>query len=256
MLFDFLKKRKVETFDPSMLLCNHPNFFAAEAYKMLRTNIMFTLPDEGKCRVIGVSSATRGEGKSTTSVNLAYVMAEMGKKVLLIDGDLRLPSVAKKLGISSAPGLSDALMTAEPDLSGIVKTQKENWDVLPAGSIPPNPSELLGSAQMSAFVQRLAQNYDFIIVDLPPITVVSDALALSPILNGIVLVVRNNYSKRRELHLALKSLELAGSKVLGIVVNGKKNATSSGLKYRKYAHEGYYGTPASQDAAKSTETNK
>ena len=256
MLFDFLKKRKAEAFDPSVLLCNHPNFFAAEAYKLLRTNIMFTLPDEGKCRVIGVSSATRGEGKSTTSVNLSYVIAEMGKKVLLIDGDLRLPSVAKKLGISSEPGLSDALMTAEPDFSGIVKTKKENWDILPAGSIPPNPSELLGSAQMSAFIQRLAQNYDFIIVDLPPVTVVADALALSPVLQGVVLVVRNNYSKRRELHLALKSLELAGSKVLGIVVNGKKNATSSGLKYRKYAHEGYYGNVPSHDAAKGTEISK
>ncbi len=255
MHFDFLKKRKAEAFDPAVLLCNQPNFFSAEAYKLLRTNLMFTLPDEGKCRVIGVSSATRGEGKSTTTINLAYVMAQTGKKVLLIDGDMRLPSIAKKLDIPSSPGLSDALTSAETDLSGIVKNQTENWDVLASGSIPPNPSELLSSAQMGAFIQRLSENYDFIIVDLPPITIVSDALALSPFLNGIVLVVRNNYSKRRELHLALKSLELSGSKVLGIVVNAKKNSTSSGLKYRKYTHEGYYGDVSSSgtEAAEKSE---
>jgi capsular exopolysaccharide synthesis family protein len=162
--------------------------------------------------------------------------------VLLIDADLRLPSVSRKLSIPSAPGLSEALMTAEPDLSSIVRIERGGWDVLPAGCIPPNPSELLGSAQMAAFLQRLSENYDFIILDLPPITIVSDALALARVVSGIVLVVRNNYSKRRELHLAIKSLELASMKVLGVVINGKTNSLSSGLKYNKYAHEGYYGS--------------
>ena len=157
MLFDFFKKRRAEAFDPSVLLCNQSQFFSAEAYKLLRTNLMFTLPDEGKCRIVGISSATRGEGKSTTAINLAYVIAESGKRVLLVDADMRLPSVSKKLAIPSAPGLSDALMTAEPDLSSIIRMEKGGWDVLPAGSIPPNPSELLGSAQMSAFLQRLCE---------------------------------------------------------------------------------------------------
>ena len=248
MLFDFFKRKKAETFDPSVLLCNHATFFSAEAYKLLRTNLMFTLPDEGKCRIFGVSSASRGEGKSTTSINLAHVIAESGKRVLLIDADLRLPSVSKKLAIPSAPGLSEALMNAEPDLSSIVRIERGDWDVLPAGSIPPNPSELLGSAQMAAFLQRLGESYDFIILDLPPITIVSDALALAHTLSGIVLVVRNNYSKRRELHLAIKSLELASMKVLGVVINGKTNSLSSGLKYNKYAHEGYYGSNCSVSA--------
>ena len=241
MILDFFKKRGPEAFDPSVLLCNQSKFFSAEAYKLLRTNLMFTLPDEGKCRVVGISSATRGEGKSITAINLAYVIAESGKKVLLIDADMRLPSVSKKLSIPSAPGLSDLLMTAEPDFSAILKTDKENWDILPAGSIPPNPSELLGSAQMSSLIQTLSENYDFIILDLPPVTIVSDALALSPILHGIALVVRNNYSKRRELHLALKSLELASVKVLGIVINAKANSFTSGFRYKKYARYGYYG---------------
>lgn len=251
MLFDFLKKRKTEEFDPSVLLCNQSSFFAAEAYKLLRTNLMFTLPDEGKCRIIGISSAARGEGKSTTSINLAHVIAESGKRVLLIDGDLRLPSISKKLAIPSTPGLSEALMTAAPDFSSIIKMEKGGWHVLPAGSIPPNPSEMLGSAQMVSLLQQLSESYDFIIMDLPPITVVSDALVLSKVLNGIVLVVRNNYAQRRELHLAIQSLTLAKLKVLGVVINEKNNALSSGVRYKKYAHNGYYGSIDSVDGKKT-----
>ena len=255
---NFFGKKKVSKFDPTFLLCNKKNFFSSEAYKLLRTNIMFTVPDEGKCRVIGITSATRGEGKSTTAINLSYVIAETGKKVLLIDGDLRLPSVSKKLGIPTAPGLSDAIATSEDALSVIRKTDLENWDILPAGNIPPNPSEMLGSAQMAAFLTRLQELYDFIVVDLPPVTIVSDALALSPILSGIALVIRSNYSKRRELHASLKSLELGKVKILGVIVNAKKRSISSNYRYKRYSHDGYYGysTPASSETNNSSENTK
>ena len=209
-----------------------------------------------KTKVIAFANNKGGSGKSTTCSNVGYALTLEGYRVLLVDADMRLPSVSKKLAIPSAPGLSDALMTAEPDLSSIIRMEKGGWDVLPAGSIPPNPSELLGSAQMSAFLQRLCESYDFIILDLPPVTIVSDALALSPVLNGIVLVVRSNYSKRRELHLALKSLELAGVKVLGVVINGKSNSLSSGLKYNRYAHERYYGESYLTSAKKPTEKSE
>ena len=99
MFFDIFRKKVDLSTKPDQLLMNKPNFFSAEAYKLLRTNLNFTVPDNGKCRVIGISSSTRGEGKSTTAVNLSYVIAQTGKKVLLIDADLRLPSISKKLGI-------------------------------------------------------------------------------------------------------------------------------------------------------------
>ena len=110
---------------------------------------------------------------------------------------------------------------------------------------------MLGSPQMKEYIAKLSEIYDFIIVDLPPITVVSDALAISPALHGIVLVVRSSYSRRRELHVTLKSLELAGSKVLGIVINAKKNSLSSGLKYSKYSRRGYYAKSYSGKDEKS-----
>lgn len=241
-MLGFIKRRRRSKASSTAetLLFKESNFAATEAYKLLRTNIMFTLPDEGKCRVIGVTSAIRGEGKSTTAANLSYVLSEAGKKVLLVDSDLRLPSVAKKLEISGTPGLTEMLIKPEFDDSAIVKMDgRENWNVLPSGSIPPNPSEMLGSPQMQNYVNKLSESYDFIIVDLPPVTIVSDALAVSHLLDGMIVVVRSNYSERRELNRCIKSLELAKVKILGVVMNAKRE---SGVPYSryKYGKKGYY----------------
>ena len=135
------KKHQLAVTDKKTL---HQNlsFIAKEQYKMLRTNLNFVLPDDLKCPIIGVTSSVRGEGKSTTAINLAYALAEDGKTVLLIDGDLRLPSIAKKLGYKNQPGLTDFLQGGD---TKVYKTNiHENWYVMMSGNIPPNPSELLG----------------------------------------------------------------------------------------------------------------
>ena len=147
--------------DDQKTLHKNLEFTAVEQYKLLRTNLSFTLPDGEGCKVIGVTSSVRGEGKSTTAVNLSYVLAEKGRKVLLMDGDLRIPSVAKKMEIPATPGLTDVLMVrGEYNLSTFKSSILDTWYILPAGDIPPNPSELLGSKRMETVLTHLRKFFD------------------------------------------------------------------------------------------------
>lgn len=197
------------------------NFVSKEQYKMLRTNLQFTLPDETKCAVIGVTSSIKGEGKSTVAINLAYVLAEAGKKILLVDGDLRIPTIAKKLEVKSTPGLTDLLLNINLWEEEKFKSKKyDNWYILPSGKLPPNPSELLGSKKNQKLMEMLSESFDYIIIDLPPINLVSDALTLSNILTGVVVVVRENYVTKREFDQCMRQFELSNIKVLGCVMNG------------------------------------
>lgn len=220
--------------DPKTL---HKNleFTATEQYKILRANLSFTIPENVKCPIIGVTSSIRGEGKSTTAVNLSYVLAENGKKVLLIDGDLRIPSIAKKMGIESVPGLTNLLMRFESrQLVSFQSSILENWYIIPAGNIPPNPSELLGSAKMEKLLENLSEEFDYIIIDLPPVNIVSDALAISRYITGMILVVREEYTEKKEFEACSRQLELSNVKVLGCVMNGAKTGSGSYGKYRRY----------------------
>lgn len=200
------------------------SFAAAEAYKLLRTNLEFSLPDEAGCKVIGITSALRGEGKSTTSVNLAYSIAETGKKVLLMEGDLRLPTLAKRLGINAQPGLSN-LLAGQCSGGQILQSSRlqPNMWVCTAGSVPPNPAELLGSEQMAITVKTLSGLFDAIVIDLPPITVVSDAVIVSRLVSGMVVVVRQDFCDRESLDSLVRQLRFAGSKILGFVMAGSDN---------------------------------
>lgn len=214
------------------------SFAAAEAYKLLRTNLLFALPSK-KCQIIGVTSSVRGEGKSTTSVNLSYTFAEAGKNVLLIDADMRLPSVATKLSISGAPGLSN-LMAGLRTENECVRPSRyfKNWYVMPAGDIPPNPSELLGSERMRALLERYSDVFDIIIIDLPPIGVVTDALAISPLTDGLVVVVRENYTERRELNNCIYQIRKLNAKFLGFVMT---DTAVGGSAYKHYGKSYGYG---------------
>ncbi len=208
------------------------NFGAAEAYRLLRTNLDFSLPDVTGCKFIGVTSTLRGEGKSTTSVNTAYAMAQTGQRVLLIEADLRLPNAAKRLKLKTTPGLSN-LLTGQCTMGAAVQgcELSETLRVITAGDIPPNPAELLNSEQMVSLLKALSEYFDVIIVDLPPISAVSDALIISRLMSGMIVVVREGMCSRSELNDTIRQLRFTDCKILGFVM------TNSGVRESKY---GYY----------------
>ena len=169
------------------------SFVASEAYKLLRTKLQFSFVDEINCPIIGVSSALAGEGKSLTAANLAYSLAQLEKRVLLIDCDLRRPSIAYKLPVDRKPGLSNYL-TGHLDIGMVIQScvldSDNRFDVISSGDTPPNPIELLSSTKMANVLKELRNAYDYVIMDLPPVCEVSDALVASKLADGILLVTR------------------------------------------------------------------
>lgn len=226
-------------------------FAAKEAYKLLRTNLLFSLTEtsEGKAHIIGVTSSIRGEGKSTTTINLAGTLAEQGERVLVIEGDMRLPSLHQKMEVKTKPGLSNVLVTKnEPTRFlqtvdvGYLNEKKITIDVLTAGEIPPNPSELLGSDKMKRILEHLSNHYNFILVDLPPVTAVTDALVVTKLVNGVIMVVRDQYTESRSLKDALRQLKMVDAKILGFVytcAGGSSKGYGKKYKYRYYKDYGY-----------------
>ena len=226
-----------------VLVGGNISFAAAEAYKLLRTKLLFSFADDKDCHIIGVSSAMPGEGKSLTSINVAYSMAQLGKRVLLIDCDLRRPSLTEKLPINKIPGLSDYLagISTADNLIQVCSLMQDTYvfHVIAPGRIPPNPLELLSSAKMEKMLERLQGTYDYIILDLPPVGEVSDALAIAKNTDGILLVVRQNYCDRIALNTAIRQFEFVDAKLLGMVFNCTAE-DGSGYK-RKYYKRSYYG---------------
>lgn len=233
-------KKKQRGMDNEAIFGEELSFAAAEAYKRLRTNIMFALPDEQRCRVVGITSACGGEGKSTTSVNLAYMLAEAGEKVLLIEADMRLPTVTKRLGLQPVPGLSN-MLARQCNVNEVLQSTElhEKLTIMSAGDIPPNPSELLGAKSMRTLMEVLSGNFDFIILDLPPVTEVSDALVASKLADGMLVVVRQDYATRRALAETMQQLKFAEAKILGFVMTCSDIQTKG--KYKKYKYGKSYG---------------
>lgn len=237
----FLRKPKQDKFeldgdDVQKSLHKNLEFTALEQYKLIRANLDFTLPENEKCPVIGVTSSMRGEGKSTTSINLSYVLALKGSKVLLIDGDLRLPSVAKKLDIDNNFGLANFLTREGAQVSQISSFELDNWYVLTSGDIPPNPSELLGSSRMKKALEQFKEAFDYIVIDLPPVNLVSDAISVSNLLSGMILVVREEHTGKKEVDKCVRQLKLSNVNVLGCVLTGVSSGVGSYGKYKKYKY--------------------
>ncbi len=264
MMMDRIKKlfgKKDQTANATPHMGKDMSFVASEAFKLLRTNISFSFPDTNGCYVVGVTSSMRGEGKTIISMNLAYSMAqkmvEQNKKVLLIEGDMRLPTFCKKAELRTTPGLSNLFTDAK--FSDAVQSWDGILDVLTCGDIPPNPAELLASKKMESLLDELKKSYDVIIVDLPPIYDVSDALAISPYLDGMVLVVRKNYVPKSLVNQTLARFEVAKVRVIGTILNaaGDAQATKEGKYYRKsykksYGH--YYSSHEKAKKAKQSES--
>lgn len=214
------------------ILSKNSSFAVQEAYKTLRTNVRFYLKNSG-CKRISITSSVSGEGKSITLLNLAISMAEDGQRVLLIDADLRRPAQARLMVEKAAPGLSNVLADLATTEDAIRKDLYPNLDVLFSGDVPPNPSELLGSDKMRQIIEELSQKYDYILVDTPPVTVVSDASIVTNLLDGVLVLVRQGQSRRDLVKKAVANLELTGIKPLGFVLNGVEmpNRKSYGYAY-------------------------
>ena len=232
------KHNLFSTADNQKTLHKNLEFTATEQYKLLRTNLSFALPENEGCNIIGVTSSMRGEGKSTTAINLSYVLAESGKKVLLVDGDLRIPTVAKKMMMESPYGLTDLLRREAPlNLESLKSPYHDKWYIMPSGMLPPNPSELLGSKRMGDALGELSAHFDYIILDLPPVNLVSDALAVSKYITGMIVVIRQEYTEKKELATCFRQLRLSNVNVLGCVMN---KTTSDRGYYSKYKYKRYY----------------
>lgn len=226
------------------MLCEYLSFSAAEAYKLLRTNLMYSIPNKEGGRVIGVTSSTRGEGKTTNAINLAYTMAETGAKVLLIDGDMRLPNVAKRLALDGKIGLSGLLVGLYDEDKAVQESGiLPSLTVMTSGTLPPNPAELLGSERMRMAVEKLRNRYDFVVIDLPPVNIVTDALIVSGLVDGMIVMVRQDYTDRRALKECMSSLELVGAHVLGFVMTDaqEEGGGYGRYKYRYGKRYGKYG---------------
>jgi len=205
-----------------------PKSVIAEQYRTIRTNIQFSMIDRDVKSIVMTSSGP-WEGKSTTSANLASVFTDQGKRVLLVDADLRKPTVQRTFGLSNIVGLTTLLSSPEQELTEVIQ-QVTGTDlyVLTSGPIPPNPSELLNSNRMNILMKRFEDMFDIIIYDMPPVTSVTDAQIMAAKADGVVFVIRHGVSHKDSVLNAKELLEMVNANILGVVFNGveKKSAQS------------------------------
>ena len=229
------KKSKMNKDARNLITVTQPKSPIAEQYRTIRTNIEFMAVDK-EIKVILITSATQSEGKSTTSSNLAVAYAQQGKKVLIIDTDMRRPTVHYTFKVANGLGLS-SLLTRQAELEkAILPTKVDNLSILTAGPIPPNPAELLSSRSMENLMLQLRESYDVIILDAPPLLQVADSRITSKLTDGVVLVVGCTTSDRQRVLKAKEQLELAEAKILGVVLNRRELTDDSAYQYY-YSYE-------------------
>lgn len=213
-----------------------PKSIVSEAYRTLRTNIQYSSFDK-TIKSIVVTSAEAAEGKSTVSGNLALSFAQNEKRVIIVDCDLRKPSVHKNFKLSNLSGLSEVLIGKE-DLDNVIQSRNENLDILTSGKIPPNPSEMLSSTAMTNLIQKLGEKYDMVILDSAPLQAVTDAQILSTKVDGTILVVRAQRTSRESVIDAKNLLTKVGANILGTVLHAVENTRGKYYYYYGSSEEG------------------
>lgn len=227
--------------DRKYILSAKSDFYQQEAYKTLRTNVNFALAEKEGSRVVMVTSALQNEGKSMTALNLAIALGQIEQKVVLIDCDLRKPRLARLMNLSAPAGVSNLLVDFGLLDVAVVNHEDYGIDMILAGDIPPNPAELLSSSRMRKFLEMLRERYDYIIIDSPPVDLVVDAAALSPLCDGVLFVVRAGQSERGAVVHGVEQLKYAGANMIGFVFNGVNAETTGGSSRNRYQRYGRYG---------------
>lgn len=238
------KRKKTADLDMKNRVLNEKSSFEnVETYKAIRTNVMFSMPKMDKGKVIVVTSSAPGEGKSTTSINLAITFAQMGAKVMLIDCDLRKSRIHRYLELERKKGVSDVLCGFCQLDKAVKRGVRENLDVLTAGEIPPNPVELMESEEFGKLISTLQEQYDYIFIDTPPITVVTDAAVAMKHSMGVIVVVRQDVTTFDMLDAAMENIGTTGVKVLGAIMLGTEEKSKKYGYYtdRKYGYKYKYG---------------
>lgn len=230
------KQAKKKTSTMARILISHvnPKSVVSEQFRTIRTNLNFSIPDK-KLKTLLVTSAAPREGKSTNSSNIGVVFAQEGRKVLIIDGDMRKPTVHHTFGKKNSHGLSSVLTGQSELQDSIQKTEIENLSVMTSGPIPPNPAELLASISMDSLIDKLKTQFDLIIFDAPPVLSVTDAQILSNKCDGTVLVISVGEAEKEGVLKAKEALEKSKGNILGVILNNY-------ILERDHYYYHYYGT--------------
>lgn len=207
--------------DSALITLREPSSAAAEAYRTLRTNILFSSLDR-PLHTLLVTSTAPNEGKSTTLANLAVTMAQAEQRVLMVDCDLRRPSLHSIFGLPNERGLTSALLEQGEGPLPIQETSVPGLQLLPSGPLPPRPADLLGSRRMGVLIERLRAAADIVLFDTPPVVAVTDAAVLAPRVDGVLLVLQAGHTRRDRARQARQVLEKVKANIVGVVLNGAR----------------------------------
>ncbi len=231
------KKDIAKEMETQRIISKDTDFNTLETYKQIRTNIMFSLPKKEQGKIICVTSSAPSEGKTTTCINLAITFAQMGAKVAIVDCDLRKARIHRYLEKERGEGVSNILCGFADIDKALLKNVRENLDILTAGEIPVNPAELLETSEFEKLLDELKKNYEYIFIDTPPVTVVTDAVIITKLCDGIVIVIRADHTTFDMLDETAETLEKSGKQILGAIMLGGES------KVKKYGYykKGKYG---------------
>lgn len=225
------KKNSAATKPGNLITLLNPNSPISEQYRTVRTNLQFAVAGDQPLRSMAVVSSGPGEGKSTSSANLAVVFAQAGRRVLLVDADMRKATVHKTFGLSNEVGLSNLVSGQQSASSVIQPSGVDNLSVMTVGPTPPNPAELLNSHRMNVVMEELYQMFDLIVFDLPPIMTVADGLIMASKTDGTVVVIREGVTRKDSIIEAKNRLIQAKARILGVIYNGAEQMNESSYYY-------------------------
>lgn len=220
--------------DQKKMLCADSPFIVKEAYNAIRTNLLFSQQGE-KCPIFVITSPTANNGKSINAINMAISLAQMGKRTLLIDADMRNPTIHRTFSIPVKNGLSEILAGLTDNIT-VSKTDVENLSVLTAGKIPPNPTELLSSSRMDKLLDFVKAHYDCVFIDTPPVNLVTDSTSFSSKATGYILVIKSVTTDIQEVKVTVSTLQHINANIVGFVLN---DVNAKNKRYSLYYKKGY-----------------